>query len=155
MSGGDDLALILSDKSKSGFKGVSEDTSRKRARPFRAELGKQRLGMFPTAEEAARAYARAVKVQKTGDDEATPPPREPPPPRLRRPRRPRRPHRARAHRLQGQQCRPRRHRHPPSIESSSPDRNVLPGAVHHEPGKPTPPTPALPPVHTPCYTTRY
>lgn len=45
--------------SSSGFRGVSYD-SRKTKNPWRATVGKRHVGMYKTAEEAARAYDEAA-----------------------------------------------------------------------------------------------
>lgn len=57
------LTLHGSDRHGSGFKGVHKQKQNCKARPYLAKLRKPRakhLGTFPTAEQAALAYARAL-----------------------------------------------------------------------------------------------
>ena len=57
------LTLHCSDRYGSGFKGVYKQEQNCKARPYLARLRKPRakhLGTFPTAEQAALAYARAL-----------------------------------------------------------------------------------------------
>ena len=59
--------LVQSEDSATGFRGVSPESSSS-SKPFRARLGRngryEHLGVFSTAEEAALAYARAVRQEQ-------------------------------------------------------------------------------------------
>ena len=56
------LLSLCSAKSRYGYMGVSKDTRQALRRPYRSVYGKTQLGMFPTAAEAAVAYAQYVQA---------------------------------------------------------------------------------------------